>query len=162
MGPRGARWRVRSFAALWISAAPGLGPALGVRSSIPKPPILTFAPYDILYILLMLPESFLEKLLRPRHLRRVTTTKTVLGASKTPPRRLQFFIIFSMALWIDFEFIFPPNLAPKIYQNRSKTDAEMDSHVDLIFGSIFDRFIDLPLFFLHFKQNLTFEDKIGF
>ena len=62
------------------------------------------------------------------------------------PRRLQdasnqIFIIFWMPFWIDFGSVFPPNLEPKIQQNRSKIDAEMASHVDLIFGSIFPRFL---------------------
>ena len=63
------------------------------------------------------------------------------SASKTPPRRLQIFIIFWMPFWIDFGSVFPPNLEPKIQENRSKIDAEMASHVDLIFGSIFSRFL---------------------
>ena len=45
-----------------------------------------------------------------------------------------------MPFWIDFGSVFPPNLEPKIQENRSKIDAEMASHVDLIFGSIFSRF----------------------
>ena len=61
-------------------------------------------------------------------------------ASKTPPRRLQILIIFWMPFWMDFGSVFPPNLEPKIQENRSKIDAEMASHVDLIFGSIFPRF----------------------
>ena len=67
--------------------------------------------------------------------------RSLQDASKTPPRRLQIFIIFWMPFWIDFGSVFPPNLEPKIQENRSKIDAEMASHVDLIFGSIFPRFL---------------------
>ena len=38
-----------------------------------------------------------------------------------------------MPFWIDCCSIFDPNLLPKIHQNRSKIDAKMASHVDLIF-----------------------------
>ena len=50
-------------------------------------------------------------------------------------------MIFWMPFWIDFGFVFPFNLEPKIQENRSKIDAVMASHVELIFGSIFLRFL---------------------
>ena len=62
-------------------------------------------------------------------------------ASKTPPGRLLIFITFLDAFLDRFWLRFHPNLNPKINQKRSKIDAEMASHVDLIFGSIFDRFL---------------------
>ena len=43
-----ARWRVRSFAALWISAAPGLVPAHGVQSHDTLIKILPYIPYMFL------------------------------------------------------------------------------------------------------------------
>ena len=46
-----------------------------------------------------------------------------------------------MPFWIDFCSIFDPNLPPKIHQNRSKIDAKMPSHVELLFWSIFNRFL---------------------
>ena len=51
------------------------------------------------------------------------------------------FHCFSMLFCIDFWWIFDPNLPPKIHQNRSKIDAKMPSHVELLFWSIFDRFL---------------------
>ena len=43
--------------------------------------------------------------------------------------------------WLDFPSQLGPNLAPKIHQNPLKIDAKMPSQVDLIFWSIFDRFL---------------------
>ena len=40
--------------------------------------------------------------------------------------------------FIDFPSILEANLGPKIDQNRSNIDVKMTSHVELIFGSIFD------------------------
>ena len=42
-----------------------------------------------------------------------------------------------MPFWVDVCSIFDPNLSPKIHQNRSKIDAKMPSHVELLFRSIF-------------------------
>ena len=56
----------------------------------------------------------------------------------TPPETTKtpyFFIVFSMPFWIDFWSILLPNLAPKIYQNRSKIDGKMHSILDSIFPS---------------------------
>ena len=61
-------------------------------------------------------------------------------ASRRLPRSLQKMVKFWCYFNIDFWSIFDPNLAPQIHQNRSKIDAKMPSHVDLIFWSIFDRF----------------------
>ena len=52
-----------------------------------------------------------------------------------------FFITFSMPFWIDLCSIFDPNLPPQIHQNRSKIDAKMPSDVELLFRSIFYRFL---------------------
>ena len=49
------------------------------------------------------------------------------------PSGLGLFSVFSMPSWIDFWWIFDPNLHPKIHQNPSKIDARMPSHVDLPF-----------------------------
>ena len=46
-----------------------------------------------------------------------------------------------MPFWIDFCLIFQPKFPPKIHQNRSKIDAKMPSHVELVFGSIFCRIL---------------------
>ena len=46
--------------------------------------------------------------------------------------------VFLSPFWIDFWWIFLPNLAPKINQNRPKIDVKMPSHLDFIFGSIFN------------------------
>ena len=46
-----------------------------------------------------------------------------------------------MPFWIDFWFILPPNLRPKIHWNVSKIDAKMHSILDSMFGSIFGWFL---------------------
>ena len=62
--------------------------------------------------------------------------------SKTRSKRLLFCILFSMHFFFDLGSIFPPNLAPKNHQNRRKIRAKMPSQVDLVLGSIFDRFFN--------------------
>ena len=47
---------------------------------------------------------------------------------------------FLTPFWIDFWWIFLPNLAPKIHQNWPKIDVKMPSQVDSVFLWIFDRF----------------------
>ena len=63
--------------------------------------------------------------------------------NKTPQDTVKFCIVFSMPFWIDFWSILPPNMAPKIDQNRKKIDVRMHPILDSIFGSIFD-WLSLP------------------
>ena len=60
-----------------------------------------------------------------------------------------------MPFWIDFCSIFDPNFPPQIHQNRSKIDAKMPSHVELLFWSIFDRFL-LPTWIPRIRQIMVF------
>ena len=60
------------------------------------------------------------------------------GHSRGFRNQIVFLIHVDIDFFIDFPSILEANLGPKIDQNRSKIDVKMTSHVELIFGSIFD------------------------
>ena len=82
--------------------------------------------------------------LRLHHRPQLTTPVHTRKTPKKGPRRSKapsnFHGFFICLFWNVFGSVFPRNLDPEIEQNRSNIDAEMASHVDLIFGSIFSRF----------------------
>ena len=59
------------------------------------------------------------------------------GRVHPPPKTFKILTFFDL----DFYFIFLPNMAAQIHQNRTKIDVKMPSHVDFLFWSIFNRFL---------------------
>ena len=125
-----ARWRVRSFAALWIRTGPeGAQLRVWVQRQV-----ICRESVGSLHVR-FLSSKILGGNRGQAELRSWdrATLEMAQDAPKTPQVDLLFFITFSMPFGIDFCSIFDPNLPPKIHQNRSKIDAKMPSHVELLF-----------------------------